>query len=59
MGEIAEKLRILDSEVKSLNTANSTKTQDLTQKYESFMIAGNEQKEEIINEMTKINQYIN
>ena len=59
MAELSSELNKLDAEVRVLSQENVTNTAELKGKYESCMQAGNEQKEEILSEIQKINQFIN
>lgn len=57
--EMVERINLLNSEVSKLKEENLHNTSHLQSKHDTFMAAGNAQKEEILTEIDKIKQYIN
>ena len=55
---IIERMNTLNQEIQSLKQQNLTNTANLTSKRDSFLAAGNAQKQEIVDEIDKINHYI-
>jgi chromosome segregation ATPase len=58
IADLTQKITKLNTEVGELRTRVMTNTQRLSDKKNGFMMAGTAQKQEIQNEITKINQYI-
>lgn len=55
----AELIASLNNEISSLKQESQNTSGKLKSKYDSFMAAGNEQRQEILDEIDKIKQYIN
>lgn len=58
VAKMSEEIAKLNGEVLDLIEQNSSNTQNLTQKHDAFMAAGEAQRSEILAEIDKINQYI-
>lgn len=56
--ELTSQIQALNSEISSLRDANQGASLALSSKHDAFMAAGNDQKQEILDEIDKINQYI-
>lgn len=54
-----EKMNVLNAEITTLKQQNIANTANLTNKHEAFMAAGQSQRQEILTEVDKINQFIN
>lgn len=56
--ELVEEMNKLNAEIQQLKGENFNNTASLTAKHDAFMAAGGAQREEILLELEKINQYI-
>ena len=56
---LMERMALLNAEIQQLKQQNMDSTVHLTQKHDAFMAAGQAQRQEIIDEIDKINHYIN
>lgn len=56
---LMEKMSALNTEIQTLKEQNLSNTSHLSSKHDAFMTAGNMQKQEIQDEIDKINNYIN